>query len=228
MTSFKLSGLLSDAVGKLGGSTFTRNRSGIYMRQWRTPINPRSAAQQSARALLTQVSQHWATMDSADRDKWEDAASKLTWTNRFGDPYSPSGFDLFCMCNINCLTAGGSIFDDAPSSFSCIIPSSLSFTFAGAHLNMTPDPEQAFHTTGFLVYATPGLRSSINYVNRQFRLIAFVPKDSSWPYDLYTAYRDVFSIPAQDEKVHLRIKPLDSVNFYSQPLFTASCIYSNP
>lgn len=227
MSSFKLSGLFSDAVGKIGGSTFTRNRAGLYMRNWRSPINPRTAAQQYIRTIMKNVAQYWGTISQVYRDQWIDAASKLTWTNRFGDPFTPSGFDLFCMCNVNYLMTGAPYLVNAPSNFSCESPTSVGCTFVGENFLIAPEPEQQYNSTGFFVYATPGLSASITYVKRQYRYIGYIPEGTSWEYDAYTLYRSVFGLPSSGQVVHLNLRPVSIFNGYSQPILVSSCIYSN-
>lgn len=82
--------------GKLGGSVFSRNKAGYYVRRWANPTNPQTVAQERARALLGQASSSWHSLSNAEKGAWNTFANtefKAKFGNKSGVMYS--GFNAF-------------------------------------------------------------------------------------------------------------------------------------
>lgn len=89
--------------GKMGGTLMTKNRFGACAGNYRNHSNPRTVGQQNQRAKFGQVVSYWATqLDESERAAWDSEALNPQWeqTPPFGDPYQPSGFQLFTICNL--------------------------------------------------------------------------------------------------------------------------------
>lgn len=85
-------GLISEASGKLGGIVFAHNSGGQYVRQFRVPTNPNTAAQQRARQDFGQASIRWRdTLTAAQRAAWDAIAPTITATNALGDTIQLNG-----------------------------------------------------------------------------------------------------------------------------------------
>jgi hypothetical protein len=91
----KYGGLVGDARGSLGGTTFARNHYGSYARQRTKPVDPGTSKQNVFRARLTEANTTWQAFTQAQRDLWNAKASTTTFTNRLGDTFSPTGINLF-------------------------------------------------------------------------------------------------------------------------------------
>lgn len=82
--------------GKLGGSVFSRNKAGYYVRRWANPTNPQTLAQQQARANLAAVSSTWHSLSNPQKAAWNSFAItnfKAKFGNIPGVTYS--GFNAF-------------------------------------------------------------------------------------------------------------------------------------
>lgn len=65
-----------DASGTLGGSiTFSKWRGRTYVRRHAVPSNPKSGLQVGMRACFKYITQAWASLTSADQEKWSDLAA---------------------------------------------------------------------------------------------------------------------------------------------------------
>ena len=63
------------ASGKLGGAVVYASWKGrAYVRELVRPANPKSDKQLSVRAMMTWLSQQWASIGSTAQDSWEDLA----------------------------------------------------------------------------------------------------------------------------------------------------------
>ena len=91
---------VAQARGKLGGTVFSRNAAGDYMRLKVSPVQPRTSKQLSARAAATHCAQYWRdTMTSTMRDSWNVYASLTPLPRRLGCPKPRSGIAMFIRYN---------------------------------------------------------------------------------------------------------------------------------
>lgn len=101
MAKVKYGALMVDARGKVGGTVFSRSAQGATMRNKVTPVNPRSAAQQAARTMLSVYSAQWRMLLQAQRNAWEQARKNFPRKDQFGDVKILSAQQLFVSLNSN-------------------------------------------------------------------------------------------------------------------------------
>ena len=89
------SAIVTEGSGKLGGSVFSRNAFGQYIRPFRMPINPKTNAQEVARAALSDGAKAWATLAEQDRAAWVEYAKTVKYKDALGNSYSPTGQNAF-------------------------------------------------------------------------------------------------------------------------------------
>ena len=99
MPKIKLSGLISDIKGKANGSVFARNSGGLYYRN-----NPSGGGQKTntwalAKAKLSSLSGKWRNLTADQRIAWNNAVSNYPTVNAFGEPRTPTGYELFMRLN---------------------------------------------------------------------------------------------------------------------------------
>jgi hypothetical protein len=63
--------------GKAGSAVFALTKYGLVLRPRTMPRNPRTPAQQAARARLSAVSAMWTALSAVQREDWSEAASRL-------------------------------------------------------------------------------------------------------------------------------------------------------
>lgn len=118
MALVKLGSLVSDIRGSVGGTVFTRNKSGAIVRQRTVPINPNTARQSTIRAIIAQVSASWAPgTTQAQKDAWGVFAANMLQPNKVGEAIQISGFNQFARANQTLLNAGLAAVADAPVIF---------------------------------------------------------------------------------------------------------------
>lgn len=110
--------MLGEVRGSIGGATFSRNRSGAYIRKRATPVNPNTPRQNDARARMTNLAILWTTTLTQDqRDAWDEYAANVASTNKLGDSINLTGINWYVSTNALILQAGGDRIDDAPTLF---------------------------------------------------------------------------------------------------------------
>lgn len=83
-------------TGKLGGSVYSRNKAGYYVRGYAKPTNPQTGAQMSARAFLGAVSSAWHSLTDVSKAAWNTFAI-TDFKPKFGlkSGVTYSGFNAF-------------------------------------------------------------------------------------------------------------------------------------
>lgn len=110
------SSLLSDLSGSIGGTTYARSRGGLYARNRTVPINPQTVAQGLVRSMFGSQSMAYNSLDSGQKAAWETWGQSVSWLNRLGDTFNPSGRSAFMQLNQNLSLVGGDPIADPPST----------------------------------------------------------------------------------------------------------------
>ncbi len=85
--------------GSIGGTVYSRNRGGAYMRNRAIPVDPNTSFQINVRSILATQSQNWADLTDAQRAAWENWAVQNTVTNALGNQIRLSGHQAFVQIN---------------------------------------------------------------------------------------------------------------------------------
>ncbi len=101
MPQIKFSGLVTAMKGKAGGSIFSQNKQGSYFRNNRWGGGRKSARWDAAKNKLNQLSNSWRALSAKQRDAWQNAAANFPFTNKFGDEYIASGYQVYMSLNGN-------------------------------------------------------------------------------------------------------------------------------
>lgn len=109
---------IANISGKVGGSVFSHNRFGAYVRNFAVPVNPNSDRQAAARARVAQLSEYWNTqLTDEQRAAWGVYAANVSVLNRLGDSIYLTGFNHYIRSNAAILAVGGTRVDDGPTVF---------------------------------------------------------------------------------------------------------------
>ena len=101
MASITYSAPVDEIRGSIGGTTFSRNKAGAYVTRRYKPVLPIANARQTAIAQFTRFGAGWLTLlTDAQRLAWNTKAATLTWTNRLGGNYTPTGNQLYMRTSV--------------------------------------------------------------------------------------------------------------------------------
>jgi hypothetical protein len=110
--------IVTAASGSIGGCTYSRNRSGMYIRGRTLPVNPNSAFQQTMRAALTTLVARWTSvLTTAQRDAWSVWAFNTPQTDKLGNPILITGQNAYIKMNAQRLQIPVAVVDDAPTVY---------------------------------------------------------------------------------------------------------------
>lgn len=109
--------VIASASGSIGGTTYSRNRGGMYMRTRAVPTNPNSDAQQANRAAFAAMAIAWQSLTSTQRAAWKTYADNVSVVNTLGDPIFLTGQQMFVRCNSMRVYWGLAVVEDGPTTF---------------------------------------------------------------------------------------------------------------
>lgn len=111
-----LSESMTSASGSIGGVTYSHNRSGMYRRARRVPVNPNTTFQQSQRDAFSTASALWRTLTAPQRASWEAYAASSPTTNALGQTIFLTGSQQFTACQSLAIRLGVATTTAAPAS----------------------------------------------------------------------------------------------------------------
>ncbi len=131
MATIQTGSIVSDIRGSVGTETYSRNRSGLYVKARANPAQPASVHRDAAQAAFTTLTQAWSgTLTEAQRFTWRQYAKVWKAPNRLGQRAALSPICHFVRSNFYGLLTLASIqFLDAPPAGPAHLPS---FTFTAA------------------------------------------------------------------------------------------------
>lgn len=110
--------IVTQASGSLGGTTFSRNTGGMYMRARAVPTNPNSPQQQAVRGIFADLTQRWNnSLDGLQRASWLAYAFTVPLIDKLGDSVKVTALNMYIRSNVPRVQSGLARIDDAPTTF---------------------------------------------------------------------------------------------------------------
>ena len=109
MAFVRLSALVTSLTGKLGGSYFSQKKGGTTLNRCGSKLTKADSGRATLQAqqnLLANTSQTWRLLVADERLAWRNFAGTLTWKNKAGFDYTPTGYEVYCSCNLNLQKVG--------------------------------------------------------------------------------------------------------------------------
>lgn len=216
--------------GKAGGSVYSRNRGGEYVKNFVMPTNTFSEARQAVRAVFGAISSGWRQLGQNDRNTWIEAAPLYLRTNAFGDQKQLSPNALYVGQNQNLANADLPLINTigAPEGTNAVVSVNSAPVFdigAGETFDFTFDLElsNVLPANEYVLEVTPAHNASKKNVENLFRKFKTTAGDGTTPSvqtvsesdfaaDGNTLIQDYFAKygePAQGELVSFRVKAVN-------------------
>lgn len=218
----KFSGIaVVDMRNKLGGTVFTKTKAGAAVRNKVTPVNRRSVAQQTIRALFTSFTQAFRNLTPTQINGWNDLANTaFKTTNIFGDIVAKSGINLYVQLNINLRKTDNATINDAPSLDDVPAPlfgaeptadvsSANLFVKAGFEGGTTTIPAG----NSIAIYATPKLSNGVRNFKSKLKQIGTLPEATdTTTSNILSDYTAFFGPLAVGDNVYLGVQTVNDAS----------------
>lgn len=204
MASVKFGSLITNMKGKIGGHIVKGDTTGGVLLTRAEVIDAVASGAKLTKAdagrvmnpqrNTTVVSQSWRDLSDAERSAWNAATPDFPFTNRFGDPYTGSGFQLYMQCNNNVTQIGQSMLAAPPvpetiepcPAFSTATAIGSTFTV----ICLAGVPAGYFMT----LYACNAQSSGKGFTRGRMKAIVILDSATVFPYNADTAYIAVFGV----------------------------------
>lgn len=104
--------------GSIGGITASHNRGGPYFRDRAIPVQPNTGFQAIVKGAFGSLATAWsAILTAAQRDAWTLYADNTPLTDVLGNPFIPTGLNMYIRGNTGILQAEFARIDDGPTTF---------------------------------------------------------------------------------------------------------------
>ena len=212
MALFKPSALVAEIRGTSTNGIYSKNHYGAFVKGWKKPRNPPSIFNPPIRNEWRILIKKWATLTEAQRNQWRQSAKQLTWRNKLGEKYHPTGQLLFLSYSQNIFNAGGIPTYNyiAPTQFQYITAPGLTpFSVGYSHIYLYFTAGTVSSNIIYLIYATKPLSAGINYAYKYLRIITKIDGTISSPIDIRDAYFTRFGTILSNQKIFIKIQPIE-------------------
>lgn len=190
MALVQFGGGVAQIRGKLGGTIFSRNRGGSFVRTFVTPTNPNTPAQQQVRNALSTLVVKWLTvLTQLQRDGWETYADNVPMQNGLGDTIFLTGQQMFIRSNSVLIRNEKARVDDAPTIFNLgeftpVVFSAVTTPFPQIFVNFTFADDWVTEIGAFMfVQGSRQMNPTINFFKGPFLQIgAVIGNDAPPPF----------------------------------------------
>jgi hypothetical protein len=191
MASFLPGGGVAAVSGSVGGTTFSRNRGGPYMRVRAIPVDPGTTYQTAVRAIVSDLTSRWLnTLTAAQRAAWDTYALNVELPGPLGNMRNVGGLAMYVRSNVPRLQASASTYprvDDAPTVFNLgdfTYPSLGNASEAAQTASLVFDNTDDWaneDNAGMLVYGSRAQNASRNFFKGPYRQCHDIQGDSTTP-----------------------------------------------
>jgi len=211
MASVKFGALVVGLKGKIGGTVFQSGPSGYVAKNIDAIADSAKLTKADAgrifkpTKIIAIVSGLWRNLDQANRDAWNAQAVNWPAQNRFGETYTPSGYQVFMTLNTQTYGFTGIVIETPP------IPES-SPPLVDATFDVPDSAIMNMSITGVVppgyqlrVEASQPMGASKNAKVSLFKIIAQIPAGVIYPQDLADGYKEVYGLWPQFCTIWFRI-----------------------
>jgi hypothetical protein len=221
MAIFK-SPIASEIRGSVGGTTYARNKAGLYMRNRSKPVNPNTENQSRVRSQFQTQANGFSNLNVTQVLAWNQFAQGYPAVNKVGDTYTPSGKQMYIMCNQNLASIGLPPIDIPP--YDTPVTPNLDLSAAAVAVKYGgPGPGRVtvFTVDGVassnadaivIVQSTPNMQAARQSYRNRMRQLGFdtqgVTQDLAIPFDSYFGE----PIVTEGQIVNFRVAAVDPVS----------------
>lgn len=230
MAKFTPGPAIGSASGSIGGTTFSRNRYGLYIRRRSIPTNPQSSAQIAIRNAVSNASANWRSLTAVQQAAWKAYAQANPIMDALGQSQVLAGNAAYVQLNARLSLFDSAMIDippigaapDALTSFEV----EADLGVGAFQLKFGPSPVPA--NTKYVVRACIAQSPGINYVKNLYRVVTALTAAETTPYtEFETEIAEIFGTLQVGQVVHASASVLSlTTGLYSAPSLSSAVIVS--
>jgi len=180
--------------GSIGGTVFSRNRGGAYIRNRAVPTSSSSLAAVAAKGRLAAASQAWQALTEDQRLAWAAYSSQTPATNALGAKITLSGHQMYVRIHSRLDLSGTPPITDPPVAepSAALLTLSLSLNIGAGDFTATFTATPLGATEHLWLKAAVIQSPGIKYINNLLKLLEVPAAATSSPYDFQEDLTDRF------------------------------------
>lgn len=203
---------VSAASGAVGGTVFSHNRGGAYLRGRVVPTKVDNPFTVAVRDALSACSRLWAGLSAEEREAWREFATANPVVNRLGQSKTVAGHVAFNQINARLIQQGASVLDLPPTAAPPSPLTSLSVDIdvseSSAVVTFAPTPLGA--GIALWLWAAPLPSAGALYLGNKMRLLTRSVAAQATGLDVWADYLARFGMPQAGQTVAFRGQTLDT------------------
>lgn len=208
--------------GSAAAMTASHNRYGQYLRNRRTPVNPRSTQQGVVRARLGANAAAWRGLTALQRAGWESLATQMSRRDSLGSTYTLNGFLCYCSVNNNLAAAGDTLLAAAPALVTPTAPATVVITLTAAAFSLAYTVTPLAAGQRLFAYCSPQQSAGRSFCNN-LPLVQVSAAAAASPFNIFSAYQARLGTPVVGNRVFLSLVTYQG-GFLSAPLQVSQVI----
>jgi hypothetical protein len=219
----KLISIVGTLSGKLGGTVYSRNRWGSYVRQLVMPTQPQTPAQVNARGRIASIAAMWHELTPAQRLEWDTFAPSIVRVDPLGNPLNYNGYTAFMLVNTELLVCSEAPVNSPYEMWDGYQPDDITFTVTDDAMSLDNVVVRGASLAGTgthygLLWSCPW-QSEGAYYPKTWRLIDVIPQSTSFPYDCSDAWEAKYGTitPSNNRRYFLGLSMVNVVPSPASP-----------
>lgn len=205
---------VASVSGSIGGTVYSHNRGGPYMRNRSIPVTSQTTYSLAARSRMQTASAAWQGLTDGQRAAWLFWAVANPQTNALGKSIQLTGQQAYVSNSVRMQIAA-----ETPLTTPPIIPAPVALTSAAQDGDIgVGEVELVFAATPLAagdllwMYAAVTNSAGINYVQNLLRLCALSAKAQATPWDNKSAIEDRIGTLVVDQKLTVFVRVMSTVS----------------
>jgi len=211
MAKLTLGPIAGSISGSIGGTTYSRNRYGVYIRRRAIPVQPETPSQLQARQRMAHISSAWKSLTAAQRSAWKTWAATNPVFDSLGQAQTLQGNSAYIMLNNRLLTASQPVITDPP-----VIPPpdaletlEINITPTPLTVNLVFTPSPLDDNSLLWVRGTVTDTSTKVFVKNLLKIVKISSTEQASPLNITTELQQLFGTISSGQKIHIRASILD-------------------
>ena len=210
--------------GNVGGQTFQNGNISKVLRNKGYRAGSSSVARNNAVRNIVSQSARWRTLTDLQRAGWYSVRSFWPFTDKYGNSYLGSGYQVFVAWNSALEEMGYAVLDlpDTSQGTATVSPDTCQYAI-GVGLSVSWDSTIGAPMT-LQIFASPPMSPGRNNNNAKFRLIGNADPAADTSITFATEYDDIFGTPPEGSKIVVKVQNRGNTFSRILQLYTQSCI----
>ncbi len=171
---------------------------------------------------ITNLATAWRSLSSADRATWVTGAVNFPAKNKFGDSYTPSGFQVYMSLNMNLLNVG---LTACPSPGVVGNAPAFTVTSSGSYFMINIPTFSTLSGYTFTLYCTRSISLGAVSQKSMYKALYVFQSGDTFPFNLGSFFTDIFGTKPGTGNFWFKLTSVNNATGQVGLPYVVQCIY---